>query len=59
MWYNTNVLEDHAAFIFRANMEAASSCGTMVSYHIITQGHNPEDHDLNLHCCENLKSHTM
>jgi len=27
--------------------------------HNITQCHIPEDLKLNLHCCENLKSHTQ
>jgi hypothetical protein len=29
----------------------------LVSYHNTTWHHNPEDIDLNLHCCENLISH--
>jgi len=43
MWQDTNVLEDLAAFSFRVKMEAALC-------------HSPADHDLNLHCHENLKS---
>jgi hypothetical protein len=38
-------------------MEAARSSETLVSYHITTWRHNPEDLDLNLHRRENLKSH--
>jgi len=30
---------------------------TLVSYNITVQCHNPEYHNLNLHWCENLKSH--
>jgi len=30
---------------------------TLVSYHNTAWHHNPKDLDLNLHCCENLKSH--
>jgi hypothetical protein len=26
------------------------------SYHLITWCHNPQDHDLNTGCCENLKT---
>jgi hypothetical protein len=35
LWYNTNILEDHAASIFRVKMEAARS--------LASQHHNPED----------------
>jgi len=38
-------------------MEAARSSEMFVSYHITTQHHNPEEHDLNLHHCKNLMSH--
>jgi len=37
-------------------MEAAWSSKMLVSYHIITGHHNPEDHDLIPHCWENLES---
>jgi hypothetical protein len=36
-------------------MEAVRPSETLVSYHSTIQSHNPEDHDLNLHRCENLK----
>jgi hypothetical protein len=37
-------------------MGIAWSSETVVSYHITTWIHNPENHNLNLHCCENPKS---
>jgi hypothetical protein len=49
-------VEDHAASSFRVKMEAARSSKTLVSYYIIAGCHNPEDHELNLHCHGNLKS---
>jgi len=42
--------------VFRAKMEAARSYELLVSYHITIRCHNPEDDNLNLHQCENLKS---
>jgi hypothetical protein len=37
-------------------MEAASSTETSASYHITIMLHNPDNHDLNLHLREDLKS---
>jgi hypothetical protein len=42
--------EGLAASILRA--KAPRSSETLVSYHITTRRHNPEDHDLNLHLRE-------
>jgi len=50
-WYATTSLYGIITWI----KEAARSSKMLVSYHITTQFHNPEDHELNLHCCENLK----
>jgi hypothetical protein len=36
-------------------MEAARSSETLVSHDLTIRRHNAEDHDLNLHCRENLK----
>jgi hypothetical protein len=41
-------LEDYVAFTLK--IEAARSSETLVFYHITTWYHNPEDHDMNLHC---------
>jgi len=49
MWYDTNILEDHAASIFHLQggvMEEARSSETL-SY-ITTECHNPEDPNLKL-----------
>jgi len=37
-------------------MEEAKPSKMLVSYHTTTQCQNPEEYDLNLHNCENLKS---
>jgi len=37
-------------------MKTAWSSETLVSYHITTGSHNPENTDMNLHDCEDLKS---
>jgi len=44
---DTNILEHYAASIFSLKMEAACSFKTLVSYHIITHCHNPDEHDFN------------
>jgi hypothetical protein len=37
-------------------MEVEKSSEALVSYHITTQWRNPQDHELVLHCREDLKS---
>lgn len=40
-------------------MEPAGYLKYAVPYYWTIWCHNPEDHNLNIHCCENLKSHTF
>jgi hypothetical protein len=52
-------LEINAAFqvlVSDLKADAARSSETLVSYHITTWCHIPQDNDLNLHCHNNLKS---
>jgi hypothetical protein len=39
--------------------DAARFFETLVSYHLITRRHDPEDFDMNLRCHENLKSRVV
>jgi hypothetical protein len=43
---------------FTLKMEAMKAFKMFVSYSNTTQYHNPEELDLILHCCENLKCHS-
>jgi hypothetical protein len=43
---------------FILKVKTVQSSKTMVSYHITTWCHSPEDHNLNHHC-ENLRSHNI
>jgi len=38
----------------RLKMEATWSPEMLISYCVTTAHHNPEEHNLNLHCCEDL-----
>jgi hypothetical protein len=52
LWYNTNISECHAAWRQKQH-------GPLKHWYantLLTQCHNPKDHDLNLQCHENLKS---
>ena len=37
---------------------SSKTLGKCLSYYT-TQRHNPEDYNLNIHCCENTKSHII
>jgi len=41
---------------FSLNIKAVFFSETLVSYHITTRRHNPQDYDLNLHRSADLKS---
>jgi len=47
LWWDTKFSEDYAASIFSGS--AAWSCEKLVSYHITTWRHNPEDHNFSFH----------
>jgi hypothetical protein len=58
-----NILEKLATPVFRvevvSTMEvgAAGFSASLVTTYETTWLHNTEDHSVNFHCCENLKSH--
>jgi hypothetical protein len=52
-------MEAACPFVFTLKKKAARSSEILVSYHITTWCHYPEDLDLNLHHCVNLKCHTL
>jgi hypothetical protein len=61
---DTNVLEENSAFIFRVEVvdpEGRSSMflQMLVSNSKTTYCHNLENYNLNIHCCEYLKSYTI
>jgi hypothetical protein len=62
-WYKViNILEEAAASIFRAEYSSTlklgviCSSGLLVTIYQTTQCHISEDHNLSIHCHENLNS---
>jgi hypothetical protein len=49
---------DRIIFRFALKTESARCSETLVPYHITARCHNPEDHDLNLRRCEDLKNNS-
>jgi hypothetical protein len=58
-WLGVSISEEHTASGLTLKLETVYSSSTLMHAYWTACCHNPKDHNINIHCCVNLKSYTV
>jgi hypothetical protein len=58
-WLGASISEEHTASELSLKLETVYCSSTLIHAYWTACRHNPKDHNINIHCCVNLKSYTV